>query len=161
MMRKIVSASRRYRFIVIGVAVAMLLVGAAQLGAMPVDVFPEFAPPRVEIQTMATGLSAVEVEQFVTVPLEQALNGVQGLEHTRSKSVSGLSSIVLIFKADSDLMVDRQMVAERLAIVTPTLPTWAAPPVMLQPISATSRVSSGSARTTSRRRRSARSPLSR
>jgi CzcA family heavy metal efflux pump len=140
MMRKIVSASLRYRFIVIGVAVAMLLVGAAQMGAMPVDVFPEFAPPRVEIQTMATGLSAVEVEQFVTVPLEQALNGVMGLEHTRSKSVSGLSSIVLIFKADTDLMVDRQMVAERLAIVTPTLPTWAAPPVMLQPLSSTSRV---------------------
>ena len=66
---------------------------------MPVDVFPEFAPPRVEIQTACLGLSAAEVEALVTVPLEQALNGVAGLEHLRSKSVPQLSSIELHLQA--------------------------------------------------------------
>ena len=98
---------------------------------MPVDVFPEFAPPRVEIQTACLGLSAAEVEELVTVPLEQALNGVPGLDVMRSKSVPQLSSIVLIFEPGTDLMQARQLVQERLAIVTPDLPTWAAPPVMM------------------------------
>ena len=63
-----------------------MVFGIAQLPKMPVDVFPEFAPPRVEIQTPSTGLSAEEVESFVTVPLEQAFNGVDGLDIMRSKS---------------------------------------------------------------------------
>ena len=70
---------------------------------MPVDVFPEFAPPRVEIQTPCLGLSAAEVESLVTVPLEQALHGVPGLDDMRSKSVPQLSSIELIFKPGTDL----------------------------------------------------------
>ena len=107
---------------------------------MPVDVFPEFAPPRVEIQTLALGLSATEVESLVTVPLEQALNGIEGLDTIRSKSVEQLSQIELIFDPGADLLTARQLVAERIAAVSPTLPTWAAPPVMIQPLSATSRV---------------------
>ena len=75
-----------------------MLFGAGQLRQVPVDVFPEFAPPRVEIQTPALGLSAEEVESLVTVPLEQALSGVPGLDILRSKSVPQLSSIELIFK---------------------------------------------------------------
>jgi CzcA family heavy metal efflux pump len=76
----------------------------------------------------------------VTVPLEQALNGVAGLDDLRSKSVPQLSSIQMIFKQGTDLLHSRQLVQERLAIATPSLPTWAAPPVMLPPVSATSRV---------------------
>ena len=64
----------------------------AQLATMPVDVFPEFAPPRVEIQTMCNGLSTGDVESLVTVPLEQVLNGIEGLEDMRSKSVPQLSA---------------------------------------------------------------------
>ncbi len=64
---------------------------------MPVDVFPEFAPPMVEIQTICLGLSPEEVESLVTVPLEQALNGVPDLDVMRSKSVPELSSIKLYF----------------------------------------------------------------
>jgi CzcA family heavy metal efflux pump len=85
-------------------------------------------------------MSTTEVEELITVPLEQALAGVEGLDVLRSKSVEQLSSILLIFKPGTDLLHARQLVAERVQAVTPSLPTWAAPPFMLQPLSATSRV---------------------
>ena len=139
-MRRIVAGSLRFRMLVLAAAVGMMLVGVAQVGSAPVDVFPEFAPPRVEIQTISLGLSAEEVETLVTVPLEQSLAGVEGLDIIRSKSVSDLSSIFLIFKPGTDLLHARQLVQERMEAVTPSLPTWAAPPFMIQPLSATSRV---------------------
>jgi len=140
MMRWIVGSSLRFRFLVLAFAAGMMLFGVLQLRNAPVDVFPEFAPPRVEVQTPSLGLSATEVESLVTVPLEQALSGVEGLDIMRSKSVRDLSSIELIFERGGDLLVARQLVAERVANVTPSLPTWASPPVILQPLSATSRV---------------------
>jgi len=140
MMRWIVGTSLKYRFIVLAVAGSMMFLGAGQLKDMPVDVFPEFAPPKVEIQTISWGLNSTEVETLITVPLEQALNGVPGLDVIRSKSVPDLSSILLYFKPGSDVLEARQLVAERVAAVTPSLPTWASPPVMIQPLSATSRV---------------------
>jgi CzcA family heavy metal efflux pump len=140
MMRRIIAVSLRFRFIVVALAAGMMIFGAAQVRAMPVDVFPEFAPPKVEIQTICIGLSAEEVEQLVTVPIEQSLAGIEGLETIRSKSVIQLSQVVLLFKPGTNELQARQLVAERLAQITPSLPTWAAPPVMLQPLSATSRV---------------------
>ncbi len=140
MMRWIVGSSLQYRFLVVAVAVAMMYFGVGRLRDTPVDVFPEFAPPRVELQTAALGLSASEVEELITVPLEQSLAGVPELEVMRSKSVEQLSSIELIFERDADLFTSRQLVQERVATVAPTLPSWAAPTVMLQPLSATSRV---------------------
>jgi CzcA family heavy metal efflux pump len=85
------------------------------------------------------GLSTSDVEQLVTVPLEAAMNGIQGLDDMRSKSVPQLSSIELLFKPGTDLLRARQLVQERVATVSPSLPTWAAPPVMLAPVSATGR----------------------
>jgi len=117
----------------------MMVFGIARLSTSSVDVFPEFAPPKVEIQTLSQGLSAAAVEELVTVPLEQALNGLPGLDVMRSRSVPDLSDIVLIFKPGTDLILARQLVQERVAAVTPQLPTWAAPPVMIQPLSSTSR----------------------
>jgi len=140
MMRWIVGSSLRFRFIVVALALAMMSFGIVQLRNTPVDVFPEFAPPRVEIQTACLGLSASDVEELVTVPLEDALNGLPGLDEMRSSSVPQLSSIELIFKLGTDLLQARQLVQERIATVMPTLPTWASPPVMLQPLSATARV---------------------
>src|SRR6478672_338873 len=139
MMRRIVASSLRFRFLVVAIAVGTLLFGVEELRAAPVDVFPEFAPPRVEIQTASLGLSSADVESFVTIPLEQALAGVEGLDVLRSKSVPQLSSIELIFKPGTDLLRARQLVQERITAVTPSLPTWAAPPVMLAPVSATGR----------------------
>ena len=139
MMRWIVSASLRFRFLVIAIAGALMYFGIGHLREMPVDVFPEFAPPLVEIQTPCIGLSSAEVEALVTVPLEQALNGVPGLNIMRSKSVEQLSAIKMIFKPGTNLLLARQMVQERVLIAQSTLPTWAAPPVILPPLSATSR----------------------
>ncbi|MEW6403680.1 MAG: efflux RND transporter permease subunit [Chloroflexota bacterium] len=138
-MRWIVQTSLRYRYLVIFLAAVLMLFGVARLRNSAVDVFPEFAPPRVEIQTLSMGLSATDVEELVTVPLEQALNGIPGLDVMRSRSVTDLSDIFLIFEPGTDLIYARQLVAERIAAVYPTLPTWAAPPVIIQPLSSTSR----------------------
>jgi CzcA family heavy metal efflux pump len=140
MLRFIVATSLKFRFLVVAIAIGMMYFGMGQLRRMPVDVFPEFAPPLVEIQTISIGLSPVEVEGLVTVPLEQALAGVPGLDIMRSKSVPDLSAIKMIFEPGTDILEARQVVAERIALVTPTLPTWAAPPVILPALSATSRM---------------------
>src|SRR5688572_19623911 len=138
-MRWIVETSLRYRYLVIFLAVVLMVVGISRLRHSSVDVFPEFAPPKVEVQTLSMGLSATDVEELVTVPIEQALNGIPGLDVMRSRSVTDLSDIFLIFKPGTDLIYARQLVQERIAAVYPTLPTWAAPPVIIQPLSSTSR----------------------
>jgi CzcA family heavy metal efflux pump len=139
MMRWLVGTSIRFRFIVFFIASAMVLYGLDRLRHMPVDVFPEFAPPLVEIQTACLGLTPKEVEDLITVPIEEALAGIDGLDVMRSKSVPALSSVKLIFKPGTDLVLARQIVQERVDLVTPSIPTWASPPVMLPPLSATSR----------------------
>jgi CzcA family heavy metal efflux pump len=136
---KIVATSLKYRYLVVFLAAVFMILGIGLIRNMPADVFPEFAPPRVEIQTPSLGLSSAEVESLVTIPLEQIFNGTPGLDVMRSKSVNQLSSILLIFEPGTDLMEARQLVQERLAIATPQLPTWAAPPFMLPPLSSTAR----------------------
>jgi CzcA family heavy metal efflux pump len=124
----------------LALAAGLLVVGYRRLHQAPLDVFPEFAPPRVEIQTEGPGLSTEEIESLVTVPLENALNGTPSLKTIRSKSVLGLSSIELIFQEDTDLNIARQMVQERLTVEAARLPAVAKPPVILAPLSSTSRV---------------------
>jgi Cu/Ag efflux pump CusA len=85
-----------------------MIVGLRVVRTTPLDVFPEFAPPLVEIQTEAPGLSTAEVESLITAPIENALNGTAQLKTLRSKSVLGLSSVVLIFQQDTDLMRSRR-----------------------------------------------------
>jgi len=138
-MRTIVAAALRFRFLVVALAAGLIVVGIGQIRQMPVDVFPEFSPPRVEIQTLGIGLAPAEVENLITVPLEEVLAGTPGLDVMRSRSVNDLSAIQLIFDRGTDLLHARQLVQERMDLVAPQLPTWAAPPVMLQPLSATSR----------------------
>ncbi|WP_210506146.1 efflux RND transporter permease subunit [Naasia sp. SYSU D00057] len=139
-MRRIIRFSLAFRAIILALAAGMMALGGVQIASAPVDVFPEFAPPRVEIQTAGLGMTASEMEELVTVPLEDALTGVENLDEIRSKSVAQLSSIMLIFEPGTDLLRSRQLVAERIATVTPTLPSWVRPPFMLQPLSSTSRV---------------------
>jgi CzcA family heavy metal efflux pump len=139
-MRWIVSRSLRFRWLVLFAAAGMMAYGIAQLPDSKVDVFPEFAPPQVEVQTIALGNSSNEVEELITVPIEEQLNGIEGLDVMRSKSVSQLSSIRLIFKRGTDELRARQLVTERVSQVAPTLPTWASPPWIMPPLSATSRI---------------------
>jgi len=140
MMRRIVAGSLKFRFLVVALAAALMFIGFAQIQHASVDVFPEFAQPRVEVQTLSVGLSPSEVESLVTVPLEEVLNGVPGLDVIRSKSAPQLSVIDMLFKPGTDLLHARQWVQERLNESSAQLPSWAAPPVMIQPLSSTSRV---------------------
>lgn len=121
MMRWIVGTSLKFRFLVIAVAAGLMYFGIGQLGKMPVDVFPEFAPPMVEVQTICLGLSPEEVESLVTVPLEQVLAGIPGMTVMRSKSVPDLSAIKMYFEAGTDLLLARQNVHERLTTISPVL----------------------------------------
>ena len=139
-MRGIVNASLQYRFLVIVLAIVLVASGANQMRAMPVDVLPEFNPPYVEIQTEAPGLSAQEVEDIVTVSLEQSmLAGVPWLQSIHSQSMPGLSSIFLYFEPGTDLLRARQLVGERLALSAALLPSVSKKPVMIQPLSSASR----------------------
>ncbi|NIM92581.1 MAG: AcrB/AcrD/AcrF family protein [Anaerolineales bacterium] len=140
MLRWIVSTSLKYRYLVVAAAVALMAYGITRLGEMPVDVFPEFAPPLVEIQTEGPGMSTSEVESLITIQLEEALSSTPQLDVMRSKSVPGLSSIKLIFEPGTDPLHARQLVQERLAVALPSMPPSAGMPWMLQPLSATSRV---------------------
>ncbi len=142
MIRALVSTSIRLRGLVIGLAATTMVVGIALLPTTPVDVLPEFTPPYVEIQTESLGLSAAEVEQFLTVPLEaDLLNGVEGVDVIRSSSSPGLSSIVLVFEQGFDVYKGRQLVQERLTqLGGAAFPNVSKPPAMLQPLSSSSRV---------------------
>ena len=139
-MRWLVAISLRNRIVVIALGVLLVVAAVRTLPGTALDVFPEFAPPLVEVQTEAPGLSTNEVESLVTVPLESALNGIPGLRAIRSKSVLGLSQVVLILDPSSNVMAARQMVQERLSRTAPQLPGVARAPVMLSPLSSLSRV---------------------
>jgi CzcA family heavy metal efflux pump len=140
MMRWIVGSSLQLRFLIVILAAVLMVFGVAQLRNMPVDVYPEFNPPLVEVQTEALGLSAAEVESLITTPMEaDLLNGVAWLDRMYSESVAGLSRILLVFEAGTDPIRARQMVAERLTQAF-ALPNVSKPPVMLQPLSSSSRV---------------------
>jgi CzcA family heavy metal efflux pump len=138
--RALVLLSLRFRYLVIAGAVALMFFGSQTLGHQKVDVFPEFAPITVEIQTECLGLSPSEVESLVTVPLENALQGVPRVNEVESESVPQLSAIFLYFKNGTDVLQARQLVQERLAAASPSLPSWAAPPALYPIVSATSRV---------------------
>ncbi|KAA0231083.1 efflux RND transporter permease subunit [candidate division KSB1 bacterium] len=139
-MQWLVATSLRLRVAVVVLTVIFMIAGMRILSTTAFDVFPEFAPPLVEIQTEAPGLSTAEVEALISVPIENALNGTSWLKKIRSKSVLGLSSVVLYFAEDTDLLRARQLVQERLAQVAANLPSVAEPPVILSPLSSTSRV---------------------
>jgi Cu/Ag efflux pump CusA len=130
MLNGIVRFSVRYRGIVISLACALLVYGIFSVNRVPYDVFPEFAPPQVSIQTEAPGLSPEQVEVLVTQPIENAINGVFGIQSLRSKSIQGLSAITVVFRSATDIYRGRQAVAERLSTVASELPTGVSPPLM-------------------------------
>nr|BFE45636.1 hypothetical protein GCM10017547_35290 [Pseudarthrobacter oxydans] len=126
--------------LVLALAAGIVGMGLWYLPHVSVDALPEFEPAQVEIQTEALGLSAVEVEQLITSPMEvDLLNGVAYLDEIRSQSIPGLSSIQLLFEPGTDLPRARQLVAERL-VMAHSLPRVSTPPVLMQPKSSTGRV---------------------
>jgi len=140
MTRWIIGSSLQLRLLVVGVAAVVMFLGINQLRDIPLDLYPEFSPPYVEVQTEALGLSAEEVEQLITVPLEaDLLDRVAFLKEIRSESIPGLSSVMLTFEPGTDLFRARQLVQEQLTQAH-ALPNVSKPPTMLQPLSSTSRV---------------------
>lgn len=114
-MRGIIKASMQARLVVVSFAAILIAIGMSQLRDMQLGVFPEFSPVYVEVQTEALGLSADEVEQLLTVALEQdLLNGIAYLDEIWSESMPGLSRVVCVFEPGTDPMVARQVVAERM-----------------------------------------------
>src|SRR2546422_3080741 len=138
MIRWIVEWSLKFRLLVLAFSLGMVVFGATQVRSMPVNALPEFAPPYVEVQTEAPGLSASEVEELISLNLEELLNGTPWLQSIRSTSVPGLSSVVFFFQPGTDIIRARQLVSERLSLAY-ALPNVAHPPVILPPLSATSR----------------------
>ncbi|MBM3868955.1 MAG: efflux RND transporter permease subunit [Verrucomicrobia bacterium] len=140
MLNSFVSWALNMRVLVVAAASALLFIGINATQNAPLDAFPEFAPPLVEVQTEAPGLSTEEVDSLVTVPLENSLNGLPFLKTIRSKSVLGLSSVVMIFNTGTDVLQARQLVQERLNLAQSRLPAVVKPPVLMAPYSSLSRV---------------------
>ena len=130
----------RFRGVIVALALVLLGYGTLSVMRAKYDVFPEFAPPQVGIQTEAPGLTAEQVEILVTQPIENAINGVPAVQSLRSSSIQGLSVITIIFRPESDIYRDRQVVGERLAEAARQLPSNVAAPTMTPLTSSSSTV---------------------
>lgn len=126
----IVRQSIRYAGVVVALALTIVIYGFYVLTRANLDVFPEFSPSQVVIQTEAAGLSAELVERQVTQPIENALAGASGVEHIRSQSIPGLSVVSVLFREGSSVYRNRQTVAERLGALANRLPHGVAQPAI-------------------------------
>jgi len=140
LLASIVRFSLQFRGVVIGLAVLAFGYGLYSLTRVQYDVFPDFAPPQVVIQTECPGLSPEQVERLVTQPVENAVNGVHRIESLRSTSIQGLSIVTAVFRPGTDIYRARQSIAERLAAIAGQLPADVAVPVIAPLTSSTSTV---------------------
>lgn len=136
MLSVLIRFSIRNYGVVIALALLVLAVGGYRFATAGLDIFPEFSPKQVIIQTESPGLSAEQVELLITQQIEQAVSGTSGLESVRSESIQGLSIVTAIFPEDSDIYRNRQLVSERLAHLSSRLPEGIAPLVV--PLSSSS-----------------------
>jgi Cu/Ag efflux pump CusA len=140
-MRWIVGSSQKYRRLVLGIALALMVFGFIQLRNTPVEALPEFGPVRVDVQVEALGLSAEEVENLITNPIEnEFFNGIPWLAKLESRTIPGLSSMEMTFEPGTNPIQARQVVQERLTMA-PALPQASSkPPLVVQPLSSTGRL---------------------
>lgn len=137
MLATLIRFSIRYAGLVVALAILLLLYGGYRFASAGLDIFPEFSPKRVIIQTEAPGLAAEQVEVLVTQPIENAVRPLIGLESLRSESIQGLSIVTATFVEDSDIYRNRQLVSERLANLGQQMPAGVATPVAV-PLSSSS-----------------------
>ena len=134
----VIGFSLRFRGVVLILAAVLIGFGLYSLSRAKYDVFPEFAPPQVVVQTEAPGLAPEQVEVLVTQLIENSINGVADIESLRSNSIQGLSVVTATFGPNSDIYRNRQVIAERLTSLTGQLPQGVQPPVMTPLTSSTS-----------------------
>lgn len=137
MLQAIVHWALRFRVVVVALAVLLLVLGVWTASRAKLDVFPDFVPPQVTVQTEAPGLSPEQVETLVTRPIEIAINGLGNQESMRSETIQGLSVITLVFKEGTDIQIARQMLGEKLGEVGGQLPTGVKPPKLSPLVSST------------------------
>jgi len=130
MLKRVVEFSLLFRGVIGVLGLLVAGYGAFIAQQAKLDVFPEFAPPRIDIQTEAPGLSAEEVEALVTLPIEYGLNGTPDLESQYSQSIQGLSVVTVVFRETADIFRARQLTGERLTELTGNLPQGVHPPQM-------------------------------
>lgn len=127
MMSALVRFSIRFSGVIIGLATLVVLYGFYSLTRSNLDVFPEFAPTQIVIQTESPGLSAELVESLVTQRIETSISGTVGIASMRSQSIPGLSIVTIIFDEKTDVYRNRQVIAERLSTITNKLPQGITP----------------------------------
>ncbi len=139
MLAALVRFSINYRGVVVAAAVLLMCYSVYRLSRAGLDIFPEFSPNLIVVQTEAPGYSTNQVEILVTRPIESALSGLIGIDHIRSESIQGLSIVNVYFNEDSDIYRNRQLVSERLAGLSGMLPDGVGPaaPVPMASSSAT------------------------
>ena len=140
MLNGLVSASIRFRGVIVAVALLVAGYGVLVASRSKFDVYPEFTPPQVVVQTEAPGLSPEQVELLVTRPIENALNGVGGVDTIRSQSIQGLSVVTTVFHDGTDIYRARQVVGEVLGQTASGLPEGVSPPTIAPLTSATSMI---------------------
>jgi len=133
-MNKLIAWSLQNRLIVLSISGALLILGTVVAIRMPVDVFPDLTAPTVTIMTEAHSMAPEEVETLVTFPIETAVNGASGVRRVRSSSATGISVVWVEFEWGTDIYRARQIVNEKLQVISASLPEEADQPI-LAPIS--------------------------
>src|SRR5437868_5680104 len=134
MIKRLIHWSIENHWIVIGASVLLLAAGAWSVRRMPIDVFPDLTAPTVTILTEGHGMAPEEMESLVTFPIETAINGASGVRRVRSATAVGIAVVWVEFDWGTDIFMARQVVAEKLSLVSATLPPQAERPI-LAPIS--------------------------